>query len=431
MNRQFISSKGPVFIAGLLVFINSVSFGQINQKYSDSLKAVLSESEQLSDSQRLVILDKISRRDSDPETIIRYGTQLLELSKSLGLVKNQQMAELYIGNGYKYLGDLNLAIQHYYRSASLADSIGDRKALGSVYGSIGNLHRQNKNFSGSIKFHSQSLEIFKSLSDTLNIAITIFNLGNTYDQQGLLDSAILCYERCSKLAKHIDHKMLNAYSVGNKALINIRRDHSDEAEKELRSVLKTLDELGDQYGIADYLWQLSDLYSTQGNVDLAIKTSLESLNMAMEIGLKEQIRDASFKLYQLYKDSKQFDHALHNHELYLIYKDSITNMTSVQEMANLRTEFEVGQKQAEVDLLTAEKKINQLMLVAAIAFSLIVIVLAAIIFKYYRDKKPGGENPGASKAGTRARQPDQRPLFSQSSHTTFVARSHLSLGSAG
>lgn len=61
-------------------------------------------------------------------------------------------------------------------------------------------------------------------------------------------------------------------------------------------------------------------------------------------------------------------------------------MESVQRMSDLRTEFEVGQKQAEVDLLTAEKKIQQFMLFAAIGFSFILIILASIIYKYYQNK---------------------------------------------
>lgn len=155
--RNRNAPRRPVFVAGLLIFVSIRLFAQVDQRYSDSLKALLDIPVQLSDSSRLVVLAQISMSDPDPEEIIKYGNKLLELSKKLGVVENEQMAHLYIGNGYKYLGNLNLAITHFYRSAAIADSIGDKKALGAVYGSIGSLHRQNKNFSGQSSSTSKVL----------------------------------------------------------------------------------------------------------------------------------------------------------------------------------------------------------------------------------------------------------------------------------
>ncbi len=377
--------RRPALLSGLLIFIETICIGQIDQKYSDSLKNLL-ERTGITDSQRLVILDKIARKESDPDDLIHYGNQLLALSEALSVPKSQQMAELYIGNGYKYKGDLGRAMEHFFRSTELAIIANDQDALGETYGSIGNLHRQSKNYPEALKYNQLSLEIFIEIQKPLKIAVTYFNLGNIYDQMGLLDSAINCYNLTSEYAKSSDHRVLNAYSLGNMALVKIKKRNFSDAEEDLKYVFKELEQVGDKYGLADYLWQVSQLYEGQGNIKLAIEKCQESLRIAHELGLKEQIRDASFKLYELYKAENQFRNALEYHEQYLVYKDSITNMESVQEMANLRTEFEVGQKQAEVDLLTAEKKIQQLMLFAAIGFSLIVIILAAIIYKYYRDK---------------------------------------------
>ena len=41
---------------------------------------------------------------------------------------------------------------------------------------------------------------------------------------------------------------------------------------------------------------------------------------------------------------------------YIVYRDSINNINSVQKMADLRTAYEVSQKQVEVNLLNQQKR---------------------------------------------------------------------------
>ena len=52
---------------------------------------------------------------------------------------------------------------------------------------------------------------------------------------------------------------------------------------------------------------------------------------------------------------KSFD----NYKDHIVYCDSINSIHNVQKMANVRTDYEVSQKQIEVDLLNQEKKIQQ------------------------------------------------------------------------
>ena len=57
-----------------------------------------------------------------------------------------------------------------------------------------------------------------------------------------------------------------------------------------------------------------------------------------------------------------------------------------QRMADMRTEYEVGQKQTEVDLITAEKKTQEVILWAILAFAFVLVILAVIIYIFYRSK---------------------------------------------
>jgi two-component system, NtrC family, sensor kinase len=111
---------------------------------------------------------------------------------------------------------------------------------------------------------------------------------------------------------------------------------------------------------------------------------MKSLTLARQYGLKEQIRDANLKLSELYERSGNHADSYKYYKNYIIYRDSINNIKTVQSMANLRTDFEVSQKQIEVDLLNQQKQ-NQrwwLITIAIILFSTFVL-----LYMFYRNIK--------------------------------------------
>jgi class 3 adenylate cyclase len=73
-----------------------------------------------------------------------------------------------------------------------------------------------------------------------------------------------------------------------------------------------------------------------------------------------------------------------NFKQHIAYRDSVTNVETVQEMANLRTDFEVSQKQVEVDLLSEQKKNQQLV---AIATGIALLLVGIMAFGLFRRNK--------------------------------------------
>jgi signal transduction histidine kinase len=113
---------------------------------------------------------------------------------------------------------------------------------------------------------------------------------------------------------------------------------------------------------------------------------LESLEIATARGLKEQMRDANEKLYLLEKKEGNHEASLKYLELYNLYRDSITNHESIQRLADLRTQFEVGIKQGEVDLLTEQHRNQQLIMAGLGVILLLIVIIAIVIYKNYREK---------------------------------------------
>ena len=105
-----------------------------------------------------------------------------------------------------------------------------------------------------------------------------------------------------------------------------------------------------------------------------------------ELGLKEQVRDASLKLSELHDELGEYEEAFHYQKQYIAYKDSVADLQTIQEMANLRTDFEVSQKQAEVDLAQKQEQVNRIFAFSAVGFAFLIAILAFVLFRSNQQK---------------------------------------------
>lgn len=92
---------------------------------------------------------------------------------------------------------------------------------------------------------------------------------------------------------------------------------------------------------------------------------------------------ANFQLYEVYEKSDNPEKALHYYTHYVLYRDSLKNIESVQQMADLRTDFEVSQKQIEVDLLNQKRQNQRNINIAAAVTSALVFLLAIGLYNRY------------------------------------------------
>ena len=100
-------------------------------------------------------------------------------------------------------------------------------------------------------------------------------------------------------------------------------------------------------------------------------------------GLKEQIGDAYLQLSELQEQLGNQTKALNYYRNHILYRDSVKNFEAMQLMADMRTDFEVAQKQIEVDLLTRQRKNQRNINILAAVASVLIILLAIGLYRRY------------------------------------------------
>ncbi len=175
---------------------------------------------------------------------------------------------------------------------------------------------------------------------------------------GQYDSALILFSRTSEIYQRLGYLKQYAYCLGNSGLVYSRQSEFEKAEDYLLRAIEILTKQGDEYAVTQYMIEYAGILQHKGEIKKAITCATKSFGYAKKNSIIEFERDAAYRLAQLYQASGRYDSAYHYQSLYINANDSIKSDENIQKMADLRTEFEVAKKQAEVDVLQKNKLIQ-------------------------------------------------------------------------
>jgi class 3 adenylate cyclase/tetratricopeptide (TPR) repeat protein len=381
--------KKAFILTGLLLIFCRFSYSQ-NQQAADSL-IYLYESGNFHSEDRLEILYNISINHPDPEKILMYSEELLVAAETLGA--NDYLFNGYLGKGtaLRLKGNIPEALESYLKASDIASDHQMTQSLGRVTAAIGDAYSIMENHTLAINYYKKGVNILREVNDSLNIATVLLNTGDEYFKYGELDSALTFYKESGDIFNALEHDIGEAYNLGNIGQVYAELGQYEKAIWNLNQAIQMLTELGDYYPICVYLITISDIYLEREDENTALDYAEQSLELAKSYGLKEQISDANLIISELYEILGQPDKSISYYKDHIIYRDSVNSIVAVQEMAELRTEYEVAQKQAEVDILVKESEIadlkgrRQRWVIFGTGLSLIFVAFLAInAFRSYK-----------------------------------------------
>lgn len=380
-------------VLGAYVFIGifyTTSFAQ-SPFVVDSLINVVENSQNLNASSKYHLFYKISVNSKIPSQTIHYAKEALQIAETEN--SNLKMAESYsmIGEGYKSQGKLPDALEAFFISLDYFKKEDNYPAQAVLLMYIADTYSGQGDAERAIQFYNKASEMLygktNSFGDTLRLAGIFHNKGDEYLKINNFDSAEVYFNQSIFLYKKINYELGIAYNFGNIGLLYAKQANYNKAKEKLNEAILILEKHKDNYAISDFSHQMADIYFKNGNLQEAFPLALKSLDLAKQDGFKEQARDASLQLSELYSHIKDYEQAYHHHAQYVAYRDSINNEEVIRKMADLRTEYEVSQKQTEIDLLTEQRSSNEKIGLALLCIALLFSVLAFLFYRNNRIKR--------------------------------------------
>ncbi|RBN50600.1 adenylate/guanylate cyclase domain-containing protein [Flavobacterium psychrolimnae] len=389
--KYFVKILFSVFF----IFFQFLSFFAQNQKVADSLVKIYHKNS-LANSEKLELLRNLSFNEvNNLELSLKYADELIALSQ---LEKNY----LYLHRGYyqkgnknRLRGDLDKALNAFFKSVEAAIKAKFIIGEGVAYMAIADVYSIMGNADNAEIYYNKSIHLLRKTDDSISLASALLNAGDEYSKNKKYNLALKYFKESSIIFDNADYLIGTAYSLGNIGMIHAKLGNNNLAKTYISKAIKILEELKDYYAISEYLTYMSDIYLALNDWKTSLSYAKRSLDLAQKYGLKEQISNANLKLSQLHQKTGNMAASFAYYKNHIAYRDSLTNLKSMQQMADIRTNYEVSQKQTEVDLLEKDSEIQKLkdkrqqniIYITAISLFLVLVITIGFYRRYKFVKK--------------------------------------------
>ncbi len=355
-----------------------------DQKLADSLHKIY-KADTTEGIARLELLRNLSFNEvNDLNLALKYAEELIKFSTKEGNYLYMHRGYLQKGNKKRLMGDLEEALDAFFVSAEQARKAKFLIGEGIAYGAIADVYSISENTANAMLYYNQSIATLRKSRDSVSLGSAISNAGDEFLNHKNYDSALVYFRESGVIFEKVNYLIGKAYSLGNIGMVYANIGENRLAEKNINEAIRILEELEDYYPICVYLIYMSDIYLEKGDAQTAMAYAKRSLALARQYGLKEQISDANLKLSQLYEKAGKAGESFEYFKGHIAYRDSVSNIRSVQKMADLRTDYEVSQKQVEVDLLNQAKRNQQIIVLSLVIILALGAVLLGTLFWYYK-----------------------------------------------
>ena len=370
----------------LLLAFFTLSFNLIanNNSQIDSLYKRLIN---VGDSLKAEVLNELSwkLRNSEPEKSIDYGIEAIRFAKKHNDFENLVKAHSYIGVAYRIMGNYSEAIDYYYNGLKLAKKYGETEQEGYAYINVGNLNIHQGYYYNALENLNKAIEIAEKSGNKRMLGYVHLNIGRA---QMLREENLEALKNFNKaLELRIEINQVSGQAVCYKYIGDIYSEikEYDKALKNYKKTFEVLNKESDMDLFASAHTMIAKVYFETGDYKLAEIYVNKSLEMAHDVGAKLIIRDNILILSDISLKTNDFKSASKYLECIIEYNDTLFNQQLSEKIFNLEYRFEKQRKQAEYDLLSKDKRIQELELRRAKTFNialLIILVLGIGMFVY-------------------------------------------------
>ncbi len=378
MDNNIINYKRNAYYVLIVIFFCVFQTANAqDQRVADALRPIY-EADTLQGVEKLDLLEKLAFNETnDLDLGLQFAEELIVLAERDNNLTFQSHGYFQKGNARRLQGNLQEAINAYFKSAEFAQKGDMPNFEGVAYSAVADIYSISDDHQNASIYYTKAISALRKTVDSVNLASVIMNAGDDLVNNKKYDSALVYFQESGQIFEQVDYIVGKAYNLGNIGIVYANQGRNDLAEKNINDAVEILEASEDYYAISIYLLSMADIYVEKGEQNSALAYAQRSLDLGKKYGLKEQIGDANLKLSELHEELGNSSKSLQHYKDHIVYRDSLNNIKNVQERANIRTNFEVSQKQLEVEKLNQQKR-NQLIVLAFTG------VLLLTLFWYYK-----------------------------------------------
>ena len=316
------------------------------------------------------------------------------INEKLGL--KDKLCSNYNGMGNVNLqrGNYKKALDNYLIAVKLAEESGNKKKAAIIISNIALIYHNLHNYDKSQEYNLKSLKTAEEINDEILISGTYTNIANLYKDMDSLEQAEEYHLKSLKITHRLNLVSRTAQTYNNLALLYEKKNEFAKARKFLNDAIKLHLQMDNSDGMITSCISLGQIYSLEKNYEMSLKYFLDALENAKKLDVKERTMTIYDNLHTVYSAMHDFPKAYEYLSLYSAIKDTMLNMESSKQIAEMQTIYETEKRQKEIELQNAqlEKQNAEIHKQKILNYSfgvgiVMLLTVAFLIFRSYRQKK--------------------------------------------
>lgn len=345
-------------------------------------------------------LDNAARCEGDkPDSALYFATFALSESIRINWLKSISVSLQYIGDNAMSKENYPVALKYFLLASDIEEKRNDVGRKAELYDEIASVYFYQEIYPKAHDYYSRALAVFVKENDSAKLAMIYSHLGNLEfsrqycekrsgnDIKTDLANSISFYQKsvdlCVKLGKE---------SRAVKGRLNIAASYNQLGQPEkalplIESAFAFFTKNDDKSMISSTYFTMGVTYGKLKRYDKSIHCYNEALRIGKEIGDTGGAEYIFEQMAQTYRESGNFEKALDSYITYITMRDSIFSAQKSQQIIELETKYETAKKEQQIESLTYQKKVRNIVLISLAALLAALVVITYTVTRNLKARK--------------------------------------------
>jgi len=324
--------------------------------------------------------------------IIMYDSAII-MAEKYGLQADQGNIYNNYSIVYSIMGQLEQSLDYCMRALDIFEQAGDSSSMAKVYNNLGSRYSEMGMNDMAIIYYEKAIDINERFQDHSRLVKNYGNIGTVYSSLDEHEKALEYYTKAYMITKDLDNKVDMSITLLNMAITYRNMKKLDLALSFAEQSYLIARETNDEIGKLEYFIITAEIFKDQEDFDKAMKNYSIAESIADSIGARQNLLEIYSGMADIYAQIGDFENAYLYNERYNEERMRLLDNEKNRALDKIK-EFEDDKVQSEIDILTKDAEIQELMIrrqkiirnsvAGAGAFILLIAILLLHRYRYVR-----------------------------------------------
>lgn len=460
-------SKAKVLLLVFLALFTQKSFAQSPKYIIDSLKVQLKTAE--TDLEKAGIYSELTWFWAmvNLDSALAYGNQSLTLTEKLGDSKAIGQAYSDLGNAYNQKGQFSEAKAAYKKALEIRTELADSAGMAGSKSNLASIHQRLYQTDSAMMYYIEALDYYEKTGNERYINFVKNNLGVLHEDMRNYPKALEIYaevaeyreknqmipelamlynnmgniykstKEFTKSEEYLKKALDNGFKAGDSLVLSVTylnlaslynaANRPDDAISAASDGIKIAEKVNSFYDQAMMEYALANSYSKKKEFLKAKNLYQKAIKTLTELDAKEEIASMQLRLVPVLAALNMPDSAQYYTDLYIDYRNSLTEEEVAKLTSELQTKYETEKKDREIFQQQLAIRNKNIQLYGSLVLALVLGIVGYLLFSQQKLKNRQLLQEGELKAAlaqieTQNKLQEQRMLISRDLHDNIGAQ---------